>query len=82
MLGLCCCLGYSLGAVCRLLIAVASLVVKPKLVGMWASGAVVTPELESTGSLTVALGFSCSGARGLFGDQGSNRCPLHRQVDS
>lgn len=66
----------------KLLIAVASLVVKPKLLGAWVSAAVVTPELDSTGSLTVALGLSCLEACGLFGDQGSNQCPFHRQVDS
>ena len=29
-----------------------------------------------------AHGLSCSVARGIFPDQGSNRCPLHWQADS
>ena len=34
------------------------------------------------GSVVVAHGPSCSAARGIFPDQGSNPCPLHWQVDS
>ena len=34
------------------------------------------------GSVTVAHGPSCSAARGIFPDQGSNPCPLHQQADS
>ena len=34
------------------------------------------------GSVIVAHGPSCSAARGIFPDQGSNLCPLHWQVDS
>ena len=34
------------------------------------------------GSATVAHGPSCSAARGIFPDQGSNPCPLHWQADS
>ena len=34
------------------------------------------------GSANVALGPSCSAARGIFPDQGSNPCPLHWQADS
>ena len=34
------------------------------------------------GSVIVAHGPSCSTARGIFPDQGSNPCPLHWQVDS
>ena len=34
------------------------------------------------GSVVVAHGPSCSAARGIFPDQGSNPCPLHRQADS
>ena len=37
VLGLCCCSGYSLVAVCRFLIAVASLVVEHGLWSVWAS---------------------------------------------
>ena len=35
-----------------------------------------------TGSVIVAHGPSCSAARGIFPDQGSNPCPLHWQADS
>ena len=43
--------------------------------------------LPSTGSrhagaVVVAHGPSRSAARGIFPDQGSNPCPLHRQADS
>ena len=31
---------------------------------------------------SVAHGLSCSVARGIFPDQGSNPCPLHWQADS
>ena len=34
------------------------------------------------GSVVVARGPSCSAARGIFPDQGSNPCPLHWQADS
>ena len=34
------------------------------------------------GSVVVAHGLSCSAARGILPDQGSNPCPLHRQADS
>ena len=34
------------------------------------------------GSVVVAHGPSCSAARGIFPDQGSNACPLHWQADS
>ena len=34
------------------------------------------------GSVIVAHGPSCSMARGIFPDQGSNPCPLHWQADS
>ena len=34
------------------------------------------------GSVIVAQGPSCSAARGIFPDQGSNLCPLHWQADS
>ena len=33
------------------------------------------------GSVTVAHGPSCSAARGIFPDQGSNPCPLHWQAN-
>ena len=34
------------------------------------------------GSVVVANESSCSAACGIFPDQGSNPCPLHRQADS
>ena len=34
------------------------------------------------GSVVVAHGLSCSAARGILPDQGSNPCPLHWQADS
>ena len=34
------------------------------------------------GSVVVAHGSSCSAARGIFPDQGSNPCPLHWLADS
>ena len=34
------------------------------------------------GSVVVVHGPSCSAARGIFPDQGSNPCPLHWQADS
>ena len=43
---------------------------------------VVARGVKSTGSVVVAHGLSCSVACGIFSDQGSNLCPLHRQVDS
>ena len=38
--------------------------------------------LQSTGSLVVAHGFSCSMACGIFPDQGSNPRPLYWQENS
>ena len=72
---------YSVAAVRRLLIAVASLVVEPGLQG-WRDSIVVAPGLESIGSIAVALGLSCSAPCGIFLDQGSNSCLLHWQVNS
>ena len=43
---------------------------------------VVARRLQSTGSVAVAHGLSCSVASGLFLDQGSNPCLLHCQADS
>ena len=37
---------------------------------------------QSTGSVFVLQGFSCSIACGIFPDQGLNPCPLHWQVDA
>ena len=60
---------YPLVAVCRLLIAMASLVVEHRLWSKWVS-------------VVVANRLSCSSACEIFLDQGSNLCPLHWQVDS
>ena len=89
MLGLPCCLGFSLivasrghslAVVHRLLIAVAP-VVEHRLWDTQASVAAV-PGLRSTGSVAVVHGFSCCKAYGIFPDQGLNLCLLHWQADS
>ena len=69
---------YSLSAVCRLLIAVVSLLTEPEhwLLGAWAS--VVAAHgfsawgsgLQRMGSIVVPHGLSCSEACGIFPDQG------------
>ena len=43
---------------------------------LWSTGS------RRVGSVVVAHGPSCSAACGIFPDQGSNPCPLHRQADS
>ena len=43
---------------------------------LWSTGS------RRAGSVVVAHGPSCSAACGIFPDQGSNPCPLHRQADS
>ena len=43
---------------------------------LWSTGS------RSAGSVTVAHRPSCSAARGIFPDQGSNPCSLHWQADS
>ena len=54
-----------------------------RLQQLWHFGsAVVARGLQSTGSVVVGHGLSCSAACGIFPDQGSNPCPLHWQVDS
>ena len=67
--------GYALDAVHGLLTVVASLVTEPgsRLVG----SRVAAPRLQSTGSLAVALGLSCSATCGIFPIQGSNLCLPH-----
>ena len=49
--------------------------------GAWALGAQASV-VWLAGSVVVAHGLSCSTARGIFPDQGSNPCPLNWQVDS
>ena len=75
-LGLCCRTAFSscreqgllFVAVCRLLLALASLVAEHRL--------------QSADSVVVALGLSCPETCGIFPDQGLNLCPLHWQADS
>ena len=43
---------------------------------LWSTGS------RRTGSVVLAHGPSCSVARGILPDQGSNPCPLHWQADS
>ena len=92
MLGLRCCVGFSLVVasrgyspvvVCGLLITVVSLVTEHGLDGVWASVFVahgltrMAPGLSSCDA-----GFSCFRAGGIFQDQGLNPCLLRWQVDS
>ena len=90
MLGLCCCVGFSLGAASRryslavvrgLLIMVVSLVAEHRLQSAQASVA-VAPGLWTTGSVAVLHRFSRFIVRGILSDQGSNPCPLHCRVHS
>ena len=60
----------------RLLTALASLVAEYGLQSVQASVVVA----YSSG--VASYGFSCPEACGIFLDQGSNPCPLHRHVDS
>ena len=78
LLGLCCCVGFSLGAAsrghtldaaCRLLFVVASLVWEHGLWDTWAS-------------VVVASGLSCLVVCGISPDGGLNPCILHWQVGS
>ena len=65
---------------CGGLALVASPVVEHRL-GTWAS-VVAAHGLSNAASVVVAHGLSCSMARGIFLDQGSNLCLLHGQVGS
>ena len=42
------------------------------------SGARGLQELQCVSSVVVAHELRCSAARGIFPDQGSNPCPMHR----
>ena len=75
MLGLCCCVGFSLVMVHGLLIVQASLVTDHRLSGHG-------PQLQHTGSLVAACELRCSVTHGIFPDEGSNPCLLHWQADS
>ena len=43
---------------------------------------VAAPRLQSTGSIVVAHGLSCSAGCGILQNQGLNLCLLYWQVDS
>ena len=49
--------------------------------GVFVAPVFVAPRLQSTGSLVVVRGFSCSAACGIFLNQSSNPCLLHWHVD-
>ena len=69
-----CCAGFSL-------VVVAALVAEHGLQSVRAS-VIAAPGLQSTGSIIVVRGLSCSMAYGIFLDQGLNPCLLHWQADS
>ena len=79
---------YSLGALLRLLTAVAPLVAENGLEGEAASVAAAcrrnscAPRLQSSGSVAVVYGLSYFTACGIFPDQGSNLCLPHWQAYS
>ena len=81
-------LGYSLVAVCRLLIMVTSLVADHGLQGTWlrqlqySDSLVVVPRLSSIGSIVAAHGLNCSAACGILLAQELNLCLLHWQANS
>ena len=55
---------------------------RAQALGLLGSRSCSSRTLESTGSIVVAHGLSCSTACGIFLAQGSNMCVLHWQVDS
>ena len=73
--------GYSLAEVTGLLTVVASLVEQHSLYIAWAS-VVVVPGLQSTDSVVVVHGLSCSAACGIFPDHRWNPRLLHWWKDS
>ena len=73
--------GYSLVVLCRLLMAVASLVGEHRLQGAQAS-VVELSGLQSIDSIVVVHRLRCSVACGILPDEGSNLCILHWQADS
>ena len=92
MLGLCCCVGFSLVVASRgyspvavrgLLITVPSLVAEHGLEGVWASVFVAHGLMRMASGLSSCdAGCSCSRAGGIFQDQGLNPCLLRWQVNS
>ena len=86
--GLRCCPGFSL-AVGSELLSSSGVRAFPSDGSSWGTRApghvgspVAVPWLQSTGPAVVVRGLSCSVARGIFPDQGSNPCLLHGQVCS
>ena len=77
VLGLCCCTGFSPAATSRgySLVAVHGLLTA-------AASLIAEHGLQGTGSMAAALELSCSAAREILPDQGSNLCLLHWQADS
>ena len=75
MLGLRCCVGFSIVMVHGLLIVEASRVTEHRLSGHG-------PQLQHMGSLVAACELRCSVTHGIFPDEGSNLCLLHWQADS
>ena len=65
----------------RLLAAGASLAVDHGLWGVWAQDLGFLGS-RAAGSVVVMHGLTCSVARGIFPNQGSNPCPLHCKADS
>ena len=76
----CCKQGLLFVAVRGLLIMVASLVAEHSLQVHRLSSC--GRGLQSAASVVAVHGLSCSSARGIFPDQGSNPCPLHWRADS
>ena len=74
--------GYSLVAMLRVLIVVASLVVERGLWGAWASVVAAHGLIRARAQSLWPCGLSCSVGCGIFLDQGSNLCLLHWQVVS
>ena len=88
--GLCCCADLSLVVVCRLPVAVASLVAEHGCQGLWASAVMACGlKLSGCGSQVLEHRLSSCGtwdqlsaACGILLDQRSNPCLLHWEVDS
>ena len=71
------------GLLLRWLLLLRSTGSRCRLQQLWHAGSVVMAcRLQSTGSVVVVHGLSCSVAYGIFPDQGSNPRPLHWQEDS
>ena len=88
LLGLCCCMNFSLIVTSRFLIAEAAVVLEPrlqKLCGLqqlWDVSSVVAPQALEHRLNSCGTQPSCLVACGIFPDQGSNSLLLHWQADS